>query len=119
MAVAASGVARARKPRAQWPVPSQGRWTMDPTGADSTFLSLCQRCGSSDNLGFWQTLLQGLAATDGGLRRNEADPQDPGMETGAAVIEQLDQAPPRTLDNAPVASSSPLPYAVREMLETR
>src|SRR3954462_14680507 len=93
---------------------------MERSAPDSSFVSLCQRCGVSGNLEFWQSLVENLAARDDGLRRNAAaNDDDPGMESGVSVIAELDEAPARTLGNAPVASSSPLPVEVRALLETR
>ncbi len=41
------------------------------------------------------------------------------MESGVAVLTALKDAPSRTLHNAPLVQSSPLPRSVRAMLETR
>lgn len=41
------------------------------------------------------------------------------MEAGVSVIMALNEAPPRTLHNAPIVRSSPLSSSVRAMLETR
>ena len=92
---------------------------MTSAASDTAFLSLCQRCDTRSNLAFWQSFLERLGASDGGLRRNDAGASDAPMESGVSVIAELDEAPPRTLDNAPLVHSSPLPREVRAMLEMR
>ncbi|HZZ94925.1 MAG TPA: cyclic nucleotide-binding domain-containing protein [Usitatibacter sp.] len=91
---------------------------MDSAESPSSFLSLCPNCPSNDNLGFWQALVERLAC-EGRLHRNDAAPADRGMESGVCTIAELDEAPSRTQHNAPLVASSPLPPAVRALLETR
>ena len=62
---------------------------MEHSAPDSPFVSLCQNCGVSGNLAFWQSLVESLAARDGGLRRNDAGDDDPDMESGVSVIAEL------------------------------
>jgi len=92
---------------------------MTSAAPESAFLSLCQRCGDGGNLPFWQSLVEQLGAAEGGLRRNEAMPAEGGMESGVSPVLELDEAPARTLDNAPLVRSRPLPPEVRAILEMR
>ena len=65
----------------------------------------------------WQERWGRVAVPPPASGRRESEPVS--MESGVSVIEWLETAPPRTLHSAPLVSSSPLPPAVRAMLEAR
>ena len=85
---------------------------------ESTFVSLVPGRPAGDNAALWRRVRRTAAAEGPGARPALA-PQSSGMEVDVSVIAMLDEAPPRTMHNAPVVNSSPLPGGVRRMLETR
>lgn len=87
---------------------------------DSTFVSLLARSPAGDSSALWREVRhKPRAGTQRDGRAAAISPQASGMEAGVSVISTLQEAPPRTLHNAPLVFSSPLSPAVRRMFETR
>ena len=85
---------------------------------DSTFVSLHPSSPVGDTAALWQEVRKKLRSGGEGSGPRPAAPAS-GMESGLSVIASLQEAPPRTLHNAPLVASSPLSPKVRSMLETR
>ncbi len=86
----------------------------------STFLSLQPSSPAGDTVALWDLVRRGLpAGAESRGTESAVRPAESGMEAGVSVIAELREAPPRTLHNAPLVSSSPLSPAVRSMLERR
>ena len=81
---------------------------------ESAFLSLHPSSPVADNASLWR-LVQHL----GPAAAIESPGQPTAMEHGVRVIVPLQDAPSRTLHNAPIVRSSPLSLPVRTMLESR
>ena len=90
---------------------------MKPDSVNDKFLSLTPIASGKDAAEFWSTV-EAQVPRAGRNKPSEA-PQASVMESGVAVITALEEAPLRTLHNAPLVQSSPLPLPVRAMLEAR
>ena len=91
---------------------------MDTTTPSENILSLTATQPATGASGFWRTMRE---HRDAGRRAplSGAAPQGSVMEAGVGVISTMAEAPPRTLHNAAIVRSSPLPPEVRAMLEAR
>ena len=90
---------------------------MNPDSSTDKFLSLTPIESAKDTAEFWSAVRARLPSAE--VSKPSEAPQAAVMESGVAVITALAKAPLRTLHNAPLVRSSPLPSSVRAMLETR
>jgi hypothetical protein len=90
-----------------------------PAEMNGRFLSLTAKEPSSDQWEFWNQVRSRTHADQAEALNWSSVPQTSAMETGVSIIQELDAAPPRTLHNAAIVRSSPLPLPVRRMFEQR
>lgn len=85
--------------------------------ANEKFVSLTPMTSAKTAVEFWSSVE--VPIRDDGAKRTSGAPRASVMESGVAVLTALPEAPPRTLHNAPLVRSSPLPPSLRAMLERR
>lgn len=93
---------------------------MSGVESQSQILSLTRRKPAVDAAEFWQQLRE--RARDAGAARTLGTATAVGasaLEAGLSVISTLKDAPPRTLHSVSILRSSPMPMAVRAMIERR
>jgi len=89
------------------------------TNGKSQFVSLTATKPASDPSEFWKEVRRQIRTGEAGTCKPSGAPQSSVMEAGLSVIMPLNEAPPRTFNNAAIVRSSPLPSSVRAMFETR
>lgn len=87
-------------------------------GAPGSTVSLIPHKSAADAAPLWEELRRKQRPA-GETARPAAALEPSVMETNVSVIASLPDAPPRTVHSAPIVRSSPLPPAVRAMLERR
>jgi hypothetical protein len=85
--------------------------------ASEKFVSLTPMKSAKAATEFWASV--GMPIRQSDERRLTGAPQSSVMESGVTILTGLKAAPPRTLHNAALARSSPMPQTVRAMLERR
>lgn len=83
------------------------------------FLSLTAKKPTSDPSEFWNEIASQIRTSAPGTPNPSGAPHSSVMEAGLSPIMPLNEAPPRTLNNAAIVRSSPLPSSVRAMIEQR
>ncbi len=89
--------------------------SMNP--ATEKFVSLTPSKSARSAAEFWSALE--IPRREPAGSQKSGAPQASVMESGVATITALPEAPSRTLHNAPLVRSSPLPPSVRAMIEAR
>src|SRR5438045_1871097 len=89
-------------------------------GAPGSTVSLIPNKPAADTAALWEELRRKQrSAAETARHAVAASLEQSVMETNVSVIASLREAPPRTVHSAPIVRSSPLPPAVRAMLERR
>jgi hypothetical protein len=86
---------------------------------ENKFLSLTAKKPTSNPSEFWSEVATRVRSGEPGISKPGGAPHSSVMEVGLSPIMPLNEAPPRTLNNAAIVRSSPLPSSVRAMFEQR
>lgn len=91
----------------------------DGINPESKIVSLTATKPASDPSEFWSKVRSSIRTGEAGTGKPSGAPQSSVMEAELSIIMPLNEAPLRTLNNAAIVRSSPLPNSVREMFERR